>query len=264
MCRIELVEAAMPGMSTPESRYKDILLLADEDGILCEECDDDDRFADLVASSLRSRVGRCPAKPAKISKGLQGNLCEFCVWELGECHWQIYTRINTWPANARNPWRHGSKSGIDIVAIDTNAETLYLIEVKSRRDEGSSAISSTEDSLKEDFRHLFEGSLDLRIWDSINEVVASLIDSKNLDLAAKVVDAVGDTPEECTGVHLIGVLVCNGGGKPRSRNARKRAFERLHRWLLEQGWRKEQCEYRCIELSSLGSWLNRLVSKVVE
>jgi hypothetical protein len=265
MSEVEPWKANLQANRTAESPYKDILLLIDGEGSLrCEKCCDDDTFADRMAESLRLRMARSPAKANDVSTGLQGNLCEFCVWELGECHWQIYARSRTWPANARTPWRHRPNSGVDIVAIDESAETVYFIEVKSSSGDGVQAISSTDDSLKADFRHLFEGSLDLRIWESVDPVVASLIEDGNRDLAGNVVDCIGDTPSECGGVHLIGVLVSNGGDRPRSRDARKRAFERLHGWLLEQGWRKDQCEYRSVELCNFRRWLIRLIQKVAE
>jgi hypothetical protein len=163
-----------------------------------------------------------------------------------------------------NPWSDVSKSGIDILAIDDNADAVFLIEVKSSGGDGSSAIACEENSLKADFRHLFEGSLEKRILSSTNEMVAYLrVVLERSDLAEKVVDAIGDRPEECTGVRLIGVLVCRGG-EQREHNARKRAFQQLRQWLLLEGWEADQCEYRCVELSDFGSWLSKVVEEVTK
>jgi len=225
---------------------------------------DDAALARKIAGVLRSLLGHSPSPVSEISTGLQGNLCEFCAWDLGEKHWGLYTRELTWPANANSPWRNKSESGVDILALDTNADRVFLIEVKSSRRGGSGAVAGEDKSLQADFRHLFEGSLDERIWDSVDEAVSDLIIHNRPDLAEKVKSAVGSKPEECTGVRLIGVLICRSGKTRRSRDARQGAFQRLHQWLLSQGWQADQCEYHCVELSDFAGWLSRVVNEVID
>jgi hypothetical protein len=252
-------------VDTPYSQYKQILLPDTEDGLVHREVSrDDNAFADLVASSLLSLIGRRPAPVSGISQRLQGNLCEFCVWEIGEHYWGLYTRNCTATANAKSPWRDLSKSGVDILAVDEQSDTVFLIEIKSTCEGGSSAVADDEDSLKADFRHLFEGSLEERIWGSVDELVAHLVIQGDRSLADTVIGAVGSKPEDCTGTTLVAVLVCRSGKTQRSHNARKQAFQRLHKWLLAQGWKKAQCEYRSVELSDFRAWLSRIVEKVTE
>jgi hypothetical protein len=142
---------------------------------------------------------------------------------------------------------------------------VFLIEVKSTDGGGSSSIAGDEKSLKSDFQYLFdEGSPEERIWGTINEVIADLKIHGNPSLAEKVLDAIGSRPEECTGARLIGVLVCRIGETTRSHNARRQAFQRLHDWLLDQGWKASQCSFRCVELSDFRTWLSRIVAKVTE
>ncbi len=244
--------------------YRSILNTSVDGLIRRDVSRDDASFAGTIAAVLRSLLGRRPRPVDRISPRLQGNLCEFCVWELGENHWGLYARTLTWPANAKSPWRDVSRPGVDILAIDGDADTVFLIEVKSTCGGGSDAVASEDDSLKADFQHLFEGSPEERIWGSINEAVADLILHGRRDLAERVTNAVGSKPEECTGVQLIGVLVCQSGKTTRSHNARKQAFQRLHRWLLLQGWHADQCRYCCVELSDFRGWLSRLVEEVTK
>lgn len=224
---------------------------------------DDNAFAQRIAATLRYLMGERPRAPANgISTSLQGNLCEFSIWELGEQHWRLYHKKFTWPANAKMPWRDNSQQGIDIIAIDDSADKVYIIEVKSTKEGGSGAIASEENSLKADFRHLFdEGSPEERIIGYVQEAVSDLKIHGQPDLADKVKEAIGHKASECGGVYLIGVVVCQRGETTRSHNARKLAFQELHQWLLQQGWKAEQCDYRSVELSDFVTWLSEVVTE---
>lgn len=224
---------------------------------------DDDTFARAIVAILRSLVRRPLRRPARITRQLQGNLCEFCVWELGESRWRLYSKANTWPANAQFPWKNYSAPGIDIIAIDDAADTVFIIEVKSTSQPDADVVSGSKDSLKADFGNLFaQGSPEERIIGCVGEVVSRLgIDGRH-ELADKVIEAVGPTPAQCEGVRLVGVLVCNGAMAPSVHRKRRSAFNRLHEWLMEQGWRADQCEHRCVELSSLEGWLSTIVAEV--
>jgi hypothetical protein len=244
--------------------YDDILETR-PDGRLIERSlsRDDESFATRIAGALRVLLGRRPAPVSAISNTLQGNLCEFCVWELGEQHWQLYDRNLTWPANAKSPWRSSSRGGVDVLALGSDLRTLLIIEVKSTQGDGCSPISGESSSLKNDFRRLYEaGSPDERIWGSVQEAVTSLKLAGEVESAARIVDSVGSRPDECTGIRLIGVLVCRKGDTDKLHRDRRLAFETLHEWLLEAGWRSEQCEFRCVELVDFVRWLSSLVREV--
>lgn len=227
---------------------------------------DDARLATALADTLRELAQR-PLRPIRnITPRLQGNLVEFSVWELGESHWRLYRKEYTWPANATSPWRDHPKSGIDILGIDDNADCVFIIEVKSTNGGGNSAIDGATGSLKEDFEHLFLKSTDApeaRIWGSIQDAVTVLTIRGHGDLALKVVNAVGDKPEACSGIRLVGVLVCKRGANLRSHNARVDSFRALHEWLKSQGWQEGQCQYRCVELADFSAWLQQLVDEAV-
>lgn len=235
-----------------------------KDGLVSREfslCDDN--FASFLAQSLLSmRLGIKPSQNLdKKSVRIQGNLCEFCVWELGENHWGIYKKLNTTVANAKSPLIDHSQAGIDIVAISDDGKTIYLVEVKSSQSDGKNLIFSNSSSLKTDFQHLFEvGAVEERIWGSITELIADLsLHGKN-DIAEYVKNSVGNKPELCKGVKLIGVLVCQRSVVDGDDNIS--AFAKLHSWLMEQGWQSQQCEYHIIEIADFKKWLNHLLDEV--
>ncbi len=233
-----------------------------KDGIISRDISlNDEDFAELVAQNMLNIIGRTPSlKSAEISTRLQGNLCEFCIWDLGDQHWKLYSKSNTVTANAKSPWRDNSKSGIDIVAISEDGKRIFLIEVKSTQGGGSDAIFNEESSLKADFQHLFEvKSVEERIWGSIDEIIADLKIRGKSDIAESVKNGVGSTPDECTGIKLVGVIVCKKGENIRSHNARKEAFENLTNWLIAQGWGASQHEYRTVEVIDFENWLQKFV-----
>jgi hypothetical protein len=237
-----------------------------EDGLVQRDVSlDDDTFADEIAAKLLSLLHRRHKPISNISTSLQGNLCEFCTWELGENHWLWYAKGLSWPANAKTPWRDTSKSGIDIFAIDNDADTIYLVEIKSTKTGGSGVVAGDTDSLKEDFQKLFAREApEKRIWGSVDEAVADLTIRGHRDLAERIIDGVGDTPQECSAVQLVGVLVCKSGQREISRQRRNTKFEELGDWLQSEGWNPTQCEYRCIELEDFEGWLWRVVRQVTE
>ena len=244
--------------------YHDVLdTLPDGNALQRNVSCDDASFGARIGRVLRSLLGRRPGQTPQISRALQGNLCEFCVWELGERHWALYEKQATWPANAKSPWRNSSKPGVDILAVGTQDNAVLVIEVKSSRGRGASAVTGNQNSLKDDFRRLFaEGAPDRRIWGSIQEVVTDLILRGESESAARIVDSVGSRPDECTGIRLIGVLVCRKGDTDESRRARREAFQRLHEWLREAGWGADQCEFRSVELVDFACWLSSFVDEV--
>lgn len=240
-----------------------------KDGLVSREfslCDDN--FADFLAQSLLSmRLGIKPSQNFdKKSVRIQGNLCEFCIWELGENHWGIYKKINTTVANAKSPLIDHSQSGIDIVAIGDDGKTIYIIEVKSSQSDGKNLIFSNSSSLKTDFQHLFEvGAVEERIWGSITELIADLSLHGKDDIAEYVKNSVGNKPELCKGVKLIGVLVCQRSDSMNvDENDNVNAFARLHSWLMEQGWQAHQCEYHTIEIADFEKWLKSFIDGVTQ
>jgi hypothetical protein len=129
------------------SSYQSVLDTAVAEGpIQRDVCSDDIAFATAIALALRLLRGRATPPAPSVSHSLQSNLCEFCAWELGEHHWHLYRRSHSIPSNASDPWRDFSKPGIDILAIDDNADVLFLIEVKSSRGDGSAAIAAPHNS----------------------------------------------------------------------------------------------------------------------
>jgi hypothetical protein len=206
------------------SSYQSILDTTVAEGpIQRDACSDDIAFATAIAVALRLLCGRATPPASGVSHSLQGNLCEFCAWKLGKHHWHLYRRSHRIPSNDSDPWRDFSKPGIDILAIDDNADVLFLIEIKSSRGDGSAAIAADQNSLKADFGTLFTGGLEGRVFWAVNEMVAHVrVTLQRNDLAEKVVDAIGHCPEECRGAHLIGVLVCQAGGAGCNRQTRLR------------------------------------------
>jgi hypothetical protein len=247
------------------TKYQEILDSV-RDGLVQRELSlDDEAFGDAIADELHSLLHRHHKSILDISTSLQGNLCEFCAWELGENHWLLYAKEVSWPANAKTPWRDNSKSGIDILAIDEEVDAIYVIEVKSTKTGGSGVVDGDTDSLREDFEKLFANEApEKRIWGSVNEAVADLTIHGHLDLAERVIDGVGDTPEECSRVHLVGVLICRSGQRRISHQSRNAAFENLHDWLQSEGWSPTQCQYRCVELHDFEGWLWRVVKRATE
>jgi len=245
------------------SKYQDVFDNP-EDGLVQRNVSlDDDAFAKQIAEKLFSLLRRRYRPISDISTGLQGNLCEFCAWELGESHWLLYTKEFSWPANAKTPWRDHSKSGVDILAVSEKVDAIHIIEVKSTKTGGSSVVASDQDSLKEDFEKLFAiEAPEKRIWGSVNEAVADLTIHGYEDLAEKMLEGVGDTPQECTAVHLVGVLICKSGSRDSSRQARSRAFEKLDKWLQSEGWSSDQCHYQCVELNDFQDWLWKVVRQM--
>jgi hypothetical protein len=119
---------------------------------------------------------------------------------------------------------------------------------------------------KTDFQHLFEkGAAEERIWESINELIADLCHSDKRDIAENIKNSIGNKPENCHGVKLIGILVCPRGDiDGTSNDKRKSAFSKLDNWLINQGWRPEQCQYRTIEVANFEKWLRSFIDQVTE
>lgn len=231
-----------------------------------EHVQDDKEFAQIVAAALRQHPAQPPMDKPTWSTALQGNLCEFSVWDIGERFWCLYDRHLTWTTNASSPWRSSSDPGIDVLALSAVEDQVlvWIIEVKSTSGGGSGTVDGKTDSLKVDFRHLFEGDVQARLLNRIGEVVSDLIFKYgDRELAQKVTDAVGTSPENSSGVFLVGTLVCRAGNR-RSRSARSSAFERLVEWLIgKQKWNSSQIACRCIEVQDFSQWLDNVIEEAV-
>lgn len=249
------------------SRYQESLVTVDDDLIQRDVCNNTDTFVERIVQVFHSIFHRHPKRATQTSTSLQGNICEFCVWELGNEHWKLYRKEFSWPTNASKPWRPNSDSGVDIIAIDDNADSVYVIEVKSTRGGGSSFIEGDGSTLEQDFKHLFEKprtAPENRIWGSIDEATSYLSIHGHAELADKVVAAVGDNAAKSKGIRLVGVLVCKKGQTVKSHNARKKHFRALQDWLLSEGWRENQYEFRTVELEDFEVWYTSVLQKVAE
>jgi len=230
-------------------------------------CGDAEAFLKSMAEVFHSLFHRRPLGATQDSTSLQGNICEFCVWELGSEHWRLYGKGFSWPANARKPWRPHSDTGVDIIAVDENADNVYIIEVKSTKTGGSSYVDGDGSSLKQDFQHLFGKSNtapENRIWGSIDEAVSGLTIDGHPELAEKVKASVGRNPSTSGGIRLIGTLVCKKGQNLRSHKSRKEHFKTLRDWLLNEGWLSEQVEFRTVELDDFEAWYHDFLREVAE
>ncbi len=226
---------------------------------------DDAEFARVVAAALRAHDAPPPPKEPEITNALQGNLAEFCVWDLGERQWRIYERRFTWTPNANSPWRPGSDPGIDILALTSvdNEPLALVVEVKSSRYDGSNLVHSGNSSLRADFEHLFMGDIQSRLAVRIGAVCSDLNSKYGLpDLATKVKRVVGRGPSDSENIRLVGVLVCTRGDN-QSQTTRSVAFGQLRTWLLNRGWKTEQIEYRCIEVGDFLNWLRQVIKRAI-
>jgi len=230
---------------------------------------DDTEFADIVAQALRNHPAAPPRRRPSLSNTLQGNLCEFCVWDIGERFWHLYKKKFTWPANASNPWdRRQSNPGIDILALTSvvgDEPIVFVIEVKSSSHGGSGAIVGDGGSLQADFKRLMSGVDDVQTKLQIRAgaLVSDLIlQNERPDLAEKVNKAVGSSPDNCHGVKLIGVMVCKRGNTY-SQSTRLTHFQELQAWLLSQGWKDEQIECHSIEIGDFSEWLGEVIERAI-
>ena len=226
---------------------------------------DDTEFAKVVATALRAHHAPPPSSEPGVSNALQGNLVEFCVWDLGERQWRLYERRFTWTPNANSPWRSGSDPGIDILAL-TSADDKPLalvIEAKSSRYDGSSLVYGGSSSLRADFEHLFTGDIQSRLAVRIGAVCSDLdFKYRSPDLSRQVKKMVGKGPSDSEKIRLVGVLVCTRGNN-QSQTKRSAAFGQLRTWLLNEGWKAEQIECRCIEVGDFLGWLRQVIRGAV-
>ena len=188
--------------------YDDCFNTDDDGCVLVHAAVDDAAFAQLVAAALRTHT-RPPSIVPVMSNSLQGNLCEFCVWDIADSHWGLYELQWGFPANARSPWRDHSDPGVDILALvgpETNL-SLCVIEVKSSQGEGSALIFSGKNSssLRTDFDHPFVGNITPCLMNRIGEICFDLIHKLGRrDLARSLISLVGKNPSECGEVKLVG------------------------------------------------------------
>lgn len=222
---------------------------------------DDARFAQMILDVTEKSGFPRPDSVAN-PQTVRANLGEFCVWELGSEHWQLFSKKLCLPAN-KDPWRASSDPGVDILATDEEVSLLMVIEVKSSQDDGSDLVNDQSKGLKGDFRSLFEGDGRTRLKTRVLDLQYEFrFRFERVDLAEKVASLVGDSPSSSPDVRLVGVLVCSN---EQAQERRKRAFGRLHTWLVEdQGhddekWQAHQCRYFVIELSSLSNWIGHLL-----
>lgn len=249
-------------------RYEDILSIQSDQTLPLHRniATNDEHLAQLLLAVMSQYGIPCPVSREAMTnlRSVRANLSEFCVLELGEKHWKLYIKQMSWPAN-KDPWRPSSDPGIDILATDEDVNCLLVIEVKSSSGDGSGLVTSESDGLKGDFQQLFARDDRTRLGSRILDVAHDLRFQQNRpDLAEKAKSLVGNTPASSRGVKLVGVLMCSRGDQ-QAEGRRKRAFGRLHQWLLEddgdeaQKWLASQCQYYVVELNSLPDWFDHLL-----
>jgi len=245
--------------------YRKCLESSQNGRVQVESANDDAEFAVVVAAALRSHPESPPRQEPPISNALQGNLCEFCTWDLGEKHWHLYGREWTWTPNASSPWRPSSDPGIDILALSSIDDTpiVLVVEVKSSHGGGSNLVVSDNNSLRTDFERLFAGDIKSRLQNRIGAVVSDLhLKHKRPLLAEHVKCSVGTCAADSEGINLIGVLICERGNA-RSQSARLEAFQRLQTWLHDQGWEDQQVSFRCVETQDFSEWLSQVIKRAI-
>ena len=247
-------------MSSP---YEDVLDQVAGKPVVREVCIDEEGLADVLADALKDHAASPPADPPDLTNALQGNLREFGVWDMGERYWSLFERRMTWTANADSPWKASSSDGVDILALSTNGDDflLLVVEVKSSDGRGANLVTGGNSSLQSDFDRLFEGPVQDRLPISVGKVLTSLrLVHRRTDLEERVKGMVGISPDHCSSVRLLGVLVCNQGAA-RDEQARVRAFNRLTEHLVDAGWDASQISYRTIETDDLAALLDDVIEK---
>ncbi len=243
--------------------YEDVLDQQAGNPVVREVCTDEDGLADVLADALKGHAAPPPANAPDLTNALQGNLSEFGVWDIGERYWSLFERDMTWTANADSPWKASSSDGVDILALSTITDDLLLliVEVKSSGGRGANLVTGGNSSLQSDFNRLFEGPVQDRLPISVGKVLTSLrLVHRRTDLEERVKAMVGTSPERCSSVRLVGVLVCNQG-TARDEQARGRAFNRLTDHLVGAGWDTSQISYRTIETDDLAALLEDVIDK---
>lgn len=243
--------------------YEDVLKQQRGNPVAREVCTDEDGFADVLADALRDHAAPPPADAPALSNALQGNLSEFCVWDMGERYWSLFERRMSWTANADSPWKASSSDGVDVLALETGDDALVLlvVEVKSSDGHGANLVTGGNSSLQSDFDRLFEGPVQDRLPISVGKVLTSLrFVHRRMDLEERVKAMVEPSPEGCSSVRLLGVLVCKQG-TVQDEQARERAFTRLTDHLVGAGWDASQISYRTIETVNLAAFLNDVIDK---
>lgn len=224
----------------------------------------DKTLAQTVANSLRDLPSPTPTAPPSLTNALQGNLAEFLVYDLGLSHWRLFDRKFSWASNAVTPWKESSDPGLDVLAfVFSPSDKILVVEVKSSIGTGSSSITEDESSLKSDFNKLFNGTPTSRLLMRLGEAFYDLrYRREQPELVTRLNRLVGVSPTTSAGVSLIGTLVCSKGAKTTLNiQNRAKAFNDLHNWLLQQGWKPEQIEFRCIELDNLKSFMTQVIQE---
>lgn len=226
---------------------------------------DDLAFAQTIATALRTHSIAPPEDVPELNNALQGNLCEFCIWDMGDRLWKIYHRANTWPSNADSPWRPSSDPGIDILALTgvDDSLSLIIVEAKSSQKNGINLIVGNSSTLQTDFQHLFAGHVQNRLLTRVGDILFEFtIRRSRPDLASRIHSLVGKSPTESPNIKLVGVLICSRGNES-SRQSRISAFEQLRAHLRTQGWSDNQIEFRCIEVTNFVKWIVEVVDRSV-
>ncbi len=242
--------------------YDDVLEEVSDNLVVRDVCTDQDGFGDVLAAALKIHAAPPPVRTPELTKALQGNLSEYCVWDLGERYWSIFERRMTWTANADSPWKASSSDGVDILALAAdNQLVLLVIEVKSSVGRGASLITGGNSSLQSDFDRLFEGPVQNRLPISVGKVLASLrLVHRQPELEEQVKEMVGMAPADCPSLRLMGVLVCKQGNNG-DLQARGRAFERLTDHLTDIGWDASQITFRTVEVDDLTELLDEVIER---
>ncbi len=234
------------------------------DGILTRECvKNDDLLVEVLADALMEHDASPPKSTVKLTNQRQGNLSEYCVWDIGDRHWTLFEKGLSKPANADSPWKDGSDPGIDILALSLDDPPLLLvIEAKSSINDGVALINGKGSSIRSDFTGLLANSVNSRLLIRVGAFKSQLrFVAKKPELLRRIDECVGDTPKACSGVKLMGVLVCKRG-ETKDENARRDAFNALRDNLVSDGWAISNIDLRTVEAGNLSKLLTEVIERV--
>lgn len=228
-----------------------------------EVVQDEAQFACAILEAMREEGISFPATGTQYNNpsNVQGNIGEFCAWELGEKRWEKWELIKA--QNAGTPWNRASKPGVDILATDCHRQILFVVEVKTSRG-NRRAVAGQINSLKNDFTGLFTDDRRQgpgRLSNQVNEIV---FDRKRREPEiGQLKTLVGTSPETSPKVHLVGVLLC-AQGNTADQDSRSQAFQRLHNSLTkDKNWQSHQCKYYAVEFHDLMTWMRYLGLEVI-
>jgi len=254
--------SASTSPSAPQ--YKDSLQGSKLANIHREVSQNDKTLVQAFVNALRSLPSPKPDTPPPLTNALQGNLAEFLVYDLSLSHWLLFDRKFSWASNAISPWKDSSDPGLDVLAfVFKPNDKILIIEVKSSIGTGTTSITEDESSLKNDFKKLFNGTSTSRLLMRLSEAFYELkYGREQPELIRRLAGLVGISPGTSAGVKLIGTLVCSKGTRTALNvENRTKAFQELHQWLINEGWKTDQIEFRCIELDNLKEFMTQVIQE---